>query len=381
MERVWRGIDERHVDPPPADWAQARERWRDAVQTAPTDDPDALWQALDGLAGERRDAHTRVEGPRDLRRVVNHEIHTLGFTLAWIEGEWVADRVLPESPAARAGLQVGQRLLTWDGEPPEEVWARRWRNARGSSTPQARELMAMRRWLDGPAGSSVVLRWQGPDGLEQTMSLARELRRVPSVASLFTQASGVSVLRWNRFDTQLEPELMRALSEVPPGPGLVLDLRGNGGGSFDMTKRLIGALLPEATDVHVTNMRGGHGRAVHLVGGAPRYTGPLVVLVDRASASGSEMLASSLQAVGRARVVGELSCGCLLAIRRYIDLAPNARLAVSEQALALPDGRRIEGVGVQPDVTVPRTLAALREGRDLVMAAAEDLLLSAAKAP
>ena len=375
LDAVWRGIDERHVDPPPAGWTDARERLRAAVLDAPTDDPDGVWQALDRVAGERRDAHTRVEGPRDLRRTVHHEINSLGFTLALVEGQWVADRVLPDSPAARAGLQVGQRLLSWDGEPPEAVWERRWATARDSSTRQARELTTLRQWLDGPAGRPVALRWAQPDGSAWDVTLARETRRVPSAVVQQRLASGVTVLRWNRFDEALEPELLRALRQVPPGPGLVLDLRGNGGGSFDMSKRLIGALLPAPAVVQVTHRRGGSDRTLHRVGGAPLYAGPLVLLVDRASASGSEMLAGSLQALGRARVVGETSCGCLLGIRRYLDLAPNARLAISEQALALPDGRRIEAVGVQPDVPVPRRLAALRAGRDEALAAAEALLL------
>jgi carboxyl-terminal processing protease len=269
------------------------------------------------------------------------------------------------------------RLLRWDGEAPETLWAQRLATSRESSTPQARELMALRQWMDGTAGSRVALRWARPEGGEWDLSLARETRVVPSTATLTRLTSGVSVLRWNRFDTAVEADLKRAMREASKTPGLVLDLRGNGGGSFDMTKRLIDAVLPVRADVHVTHRREGRERTVHRVGGTPLYAGPLVVLVDRGSASGAEMLASSLQALGRAKVVGETSCGCLLGIFRYIPLAANARLAVSEQALALPDGRRIEAVGVQPDVPVARSLAALREGRDEALTAAEYVLLAA----
>lgn len=378
VDQVWRTIDERHVDPAPAGWADAAQRHRQAVLNAPGPgagpDPDALWHALDLVAGERRDAHTRVEGPRDVRRATLGELSTPGFSLVQLDGRWWADRVQPGSAAEAAGLRPGLHLLAWNGQDPQALWAARLANARHNSTPQARERRTLRDWLDGPPGSRVALRWAQPDGSVLTMDISRSTVVQPPRSELLQRADGLAVLRWNRFDPSLTDALLQALRTASAARGLVLDLRGNGGGSFDMARTLLDALLPTATDVWVTHRRDGQNEQRVRTSGRALYTGPLLVLLDSASASGSEMLAAALQHSGRARVLGETSCGCLLAVRRHVPLPDGARLAISEMALALPDGRRVEGVGVRPDVPVLRTLAALREGRDEVLDAALRLL-------
>ena len=377
LEEVWQVIDKRHVDPPPPDWPLARERHRQAVLEAPAEpDPEALWQALDRVAGERRDAHTRVEGPRDVRRRVADRGPTLGFTLARIEDQWVAERVQAGSAAAAAGLRPGMRLLRWQGREVEAEWAERLARSRQSSTPQARALTALRQWLDGPPGSRVLLHWQGLEGQVLPMELERTEQELPPRWSFEPRASGVAVLRWNRFDTRIEGALAETLRHLPPISGLVLDLRGNGGGNFEMTRRLLELLLPENQPVQLTRLRGSQKQELHRAGGPGAYAGPLRVLVDAGSASGAEMLAGALQHAGRARVLGETSCGCLLGIQRYLGLPGGGRLAVSERALTLPDGRRLEGQGLQPDRLIVRSLAALRAGRDEVLEAAEQELLA-----
>jgi len=377
IDTVWTAIDSRHVDPAPPDWATARERHREAVLNAPAEpDPEALWLALDRVAGERRDAHTRVEGPREVRRKTHDSGPSLGLSLSLLEGEWVADKVLPDGPAARAGVRPGMRLLRWNGRAPEALWAERLAQARHSSTERARDITALRQWLDGPPGSRVQLEWQGQDGAPLPMTLSRAEQALPPRWSFELRPGGVAVLRWNRFDLRIEAALRETLLSLPTLRGLVLDLRSNGGGSFDMTKRLLDLLLPTEQVVQFTHLRGGQRRVVHRAGGAAgAYAGPLLVLVDRASGSGSEMLAGTLQQAGRAEVLGETSCGCLLGIDRYLPLSAGARLAISERALTLADGRRVEGVGLRPDVEVPRTLAALRAGRDEVLERAEQRLL------
>lgn len=384
VDQVWRTIDERHVDPAPPGWADAAQRHRQAVvNTAAGDpqanananpDPDHVWHMLDRLAGERHDAHTRVEGPRDVRRATLGEVSTPGFSLVQLDGRWWADHVRPGSAAEAAGLRPGLQLLAWNGQDPQALWAARLAAARHNSTPQARERRTLRDWLDGPPGSRVALRWARADGRELTMDISREAVLQPPRSELLQRPGGVAVLRWNRFDPSLTASLLQALRNVTTSRGLVLDLRGNGGGNFDMAQTLLDALLPTATEVWVTHRRDGQSEQRLRSSGRALYTGPLLVLLDSASASGSEMLAAALQHTGRARVLGETSCGCLLAVRRHVPLPDGARLAISEMALQLPDGRRVEGVGVRPDVPVPRTLAALRDGRDEVLEAAERLL-------
>jgi carboxyl-terminal processing protease len=111
------------------------------------------------------------------------------------------------------------------------------------------------------------------------------------------------------------------------------------------------------------------------VAGDPNaYRGPVVILVNGQSASGSELFAGSMQAVGRARVVGQPSCGCLLGFLGYARVPGGAELAYSEVGFVLANGHKVEGEGVIPDDPVPLTLADLRYGRDRALEEAQALL-------
>ncbi|MEK8052983.1 S41 family peptidase [Ideonella sp. DXS22W] len=381
LATVWSTLGERHVDPPPPAWPQAMARHRAAVLAAPplAQDPDALWQALDGLAAEWRDAHTRVEGPRDLARVQRHEVVGPGFGLLPVAGQWVATAVRPDSAAHAAGLRDGMALLSWQGESPQTVWARLSQQSRTSSTPQATEQLALRRWLHGASGGRVDTVWARPDAGPLSISVEQQVWTRPPHWSVQRLPSGVTVLRWSHFAPELEAGLTAAIGQLgqqgPDVRGLVLDLRGNGGGNFDMTQRLAAALLPARAEGAIVGRKGEPGAST-VLHGRGLYNGPVAVLQDHGSASGSELLARTLQALGRARVVGQVSCGCLLSITRYLPLGPQARLAVSERHIRWADGR-VEGVGVQPDLPVERSLAAVQAGRDEVLEAAERWLLQA----
>ena len=105
------------------------------------------------------------------------------------------------------------------------------------------------------------------------------------------------------------------------------------------------------------------------------YAGKLAVLMDSDSASASEATAGALQSTGRAIVVGEVSCGCLLAFLGYAALPGGGELAFSEIGFSDAKGERIEGRGVIPDVVVERKRADLLEQRDRVLEAAQAALL------
>ena len=104
------------------------------------------------------------------------------------------------------------------------------------------------------------------------------------------------------------------------------------------------------------------------------YRGPVVVLLNAMSGSASELFGATLQASGRAVVMGEPSCGCLLGFLGYARIPGGGELAYSEVGFLMPNGQRIEGEGVVPDHHVPVTLADLRVSRDRALEEAQNLL-------
>jgi carboxyl-terminal processing protease len=104
------------------------------------------------------------------------------------------------------------------------------------------------------------------------------------------------------------------------------------------------------------------------------YKGPVVILMSPGSASASELFASAMQAVGRAKVVGQESCGCLLGFLGYASIPGGGELAYSEVAFTNSKGNGVEGEGVMPDLLVPLTVEDLRLQRDRAFEDAQALL-------
>jgi carboxyl-terminal processing protease len=109
-------------------------------------------------------------------------------------------------------------------------------------------------------------------------------------------------------------------------------------------------------------------------GHARAYRGPVAILVNSNSASGSELFAGVMQATGRATIVGEPTCGCLLGFLGYARIPGGGELAYSEVGFVLSNGKRIEGEGVTPDHPVPLTLPDLVANRDRALEAAQEIL-------
>jgi carboxyl-terminal processing protease len=106
---------------------------------------------------------------------------------------------------------------------------------------------------------------------------------------------------------------------------------------------------------------------------AETYNGSVVILVNDTSASASELFAVSMQENGRARVIGQPTCGCVLNQWSKNEKG-GGTLKWSARAYTSPRGRILEGTGVIPDEKVGVTISDLREGRDLTLGAAEKAL-------
>jgi carboxyl-terminal processing protease len=186
---------------------------------------------------------------------------------------------------------------------------------------------------------------------------------------------------------------VEAIDRMHDAPGIVIDLRGNPGGSVHAVNMMLEKFFTRPTELGHATTRNGTPvsmlfgavdiiklhREVH--GSADAYRGPVVILVNEGSASGSELFAGTMQSAGRAKVIGRPSCGCLLGFLGYAHVPGGAELAYSEVGFVLSNGRHIEGEGVIPDVEVPLTLSDLRLERDRALEEAQQLLARLARKP
>jgi carboxyl-terminal processing protease len=164
-------------------------------------------------------------------------------------------------------------------------------------------------------------------------------------------------------------EFGKAVERFRNAPGLVLDLRGNQGGAFNIVMGMLGWLIPERDRQVGTVIQRTLTLKIVVQPRPEPYAGRVAVLVDGLSMSGSEVTAAALQDTGRARVFGSRTAGAVLS-STVMRLPNGDRFQFAFADYVSITGRRLEGHGVVPDVAVELTRNALINGRDPVIDAA-----------
>ncbi len=386
LEVMWTTINERYYDPKlnGIDWRAARARYEPLLARA---DDEEYWELLDKLAGELRDSHTRVESPKRAEEIRNQESHSLGLNFVEMDGRLVLTSVHPESDAWWAGARAGMAIRSIDGQDALPYYLRLVADAREASTPWARTRGAVRKINSGAVKTKVAMVIERGDGTAIDVTMERRKFQTPAGMTARKLPSGYGYLRFSGFNESLRGSVLAAIDELRDTPGMILDLRGNGGGSGDMAAALMGRFFEQDQKGARVLTRTGRPITVLFIpiiktdpvlkgAGKAAYTKPLVILTNHASGSASEVVSAGLQDAGRALVVGERTCGCLLGYIGYADLPGGGQLAYSELGFVTSKGRRIEGEGVTPDKEVKLTADDYRLSRDRVLEAAEALLAS-----
>jgi carboxyl-terminal processing protease len=185
---------------------------------------------------------------------------------------------------------------------------------------------------------------------------------------------GILYIRFDHFDSPSLQKVAAAL-RTAGGQGVILDLRYNSGG---YVMPLLNALLPG--DIPVYKERSATGeRTVSTAFWTHPYSGPLGVLTGPASASAAEIAASVLKSRHRAILVGRATNGSVLG-SQYFPLPDGGQVQVAVDDIETMDGKRLEDVGVTPDIEIYPTLDAIRAGRDMALEAAEASLSRARSA-
>ena len=241
------------------------------------------------------------------------------------------------SPADKAGIRAGDVILKINGEPVV-----------GMSLAEA--IIKIR----GPRGTPVKLTVlhegaAGPVDIE----IVRASIEVPSVR--FEMRGDIAVINIIQFSERTESELAPVIQELKDksARGIVLDLRNNPGGLLDTVVKVASHFISRGVVVAVRSNQGKMA-TLDIVKGEAVTDLPMVVLVNHASASGSEVLAGALQDHDRALVAGNVTYGkgSVNVLRRLDD---GSGLYITTARWLTPGGRLIEGQGIQPDIKLDLT--------------------------
>lgn len=372
FDDVWETIRGRYYDPSlqGVDWLKQRERFRPLAAEARNS--SEFYSILRRMIGLLRDAHTRVYAPDEKFDWQRPRHISIGISVREVEGLPVVVSVEPQSEAERAGLRAGDQLKSINGENAVVVFARRIDAQAGSSTVAAVRLRAMATLFEGAANSSVSVSWMSSDGKERTATLTRAWRE--REMSLHVRRVGnLGVLTFNAFTLAVAADFHRALKrDLRNARGLVIDLRGNGGGEAEAMAEIASAFLPAGKSLGRFTDRAGrvalepHTRnaMLYVADAITRLQTPLIILTGESTSSAAEIFVAALKDAGRATVIGTSTCGCVLAIRRRHTLPDGGLLDISEMDYRTASSTRLEGTGILPDEKIEARIDDLRSGYD-----------------
>jgi carboxyl-terminal processing protease len=348
FDTVWDLIEWKFYDPKllGVDWSAAAQRF--GPQAAAATDDATLYQAISAMLKLLPSSHTAALTPSQAKERDRQERVRTGMDLARVATGWAVEAVVPGSPAAAAGIQPGWMVLTRNGQPYDE---------KSNFHPH-----------EGEAVRFELLDGQGrPVTLDLT---ARTLSAKPREESRQLEGGGV-YLRFDEFDHATRAWLHAQMKEHRDAPALVIDLRHNPGGGVFWLREALGDFLDGKAPIGTFIGRDGATEDVNTWQFASlHYQGRVAVLVGNGSASASEIFAAVLQNLGRATIIGQKTAGKVLESRFY-SLPDGGELQVGIEDYQAPDGQRLEGNGVTPNLAVPGpTVEDLRAQRDRELAAA-----------
>jgi carboxyl-terminal processing protease len=282
------------------------------------------------------EGHTRFLTPEEIeknREGLSSTYVGIGVQLEDKDDEVVVSSPIDGSPAKEAGVEPGDVLVAVDGESVQEE-----------------DVKGISERVRGPEGSEVeltVLR----DGEEREFTVERAEVEVPAATWNLVPGTDEAHLRLTSFSENSAEKLRDAISEAREAGAerFVLDLRNNGGGLVGQAEEIAAQFLPAGSGIYIRRDADGEEEERFVPDDNEPLNDPLVVLVNKGSASSAEILAGALRDNGRAKVVGETTFGTGTVLEEQV-LSDGSAILLGIAEWLTPNGDFIRSSGIEPDV-------------------------------
>jgi carboxyl-terminal processing protease len=303
------------------------------------EDKDLIEAAINGMLHslDPHSSYLNEESFRDMQVQTRGEFGGLGIEVTMEQGFVRVVSPIDETPAARAGLEAGDFITHLDGE-----------SVLGLSLSDAVDKMR------GRVGSDIELtiRREGVEPFDVTVT--RDVVRIRSVRNRVEGKAGyIRVTTFNEQTMEGVESSMKKLKEELGDEmiGVVLDLRRNPGGLLDQAVKVSDAFLDRGEIVSTRGRESDDAQRFNAKKGDLAEGLPMVVLINRGSASASEIVAGALQDHKRAVIMGTESFG-KGSVQTIMPIAGHGALRLTTAAYFTPSGRSIQKTGITPDILV-----------------------------
>ena len=339
VDEVWQIVNSEFVDQEfnHVDWLDKRQELLSREYTNQKQAYKAIRQSLRDLG----DPYTRFLEPREFEELTSQttgELSGIGIRLT-IDNDTSQLTVvepLENSPAEKAGIQAGDKILQINDKPTSLM------SIEQASTE-----------IKGEVGTEVSLKISRPNKKVFDVTLVREQIELPSVGYTLKQEGNLKVgyIKLDEFSSHAAEQMQKAIEDLSESDisGFVLDLRGNPGGLLFSSVEIARMWLEKGAIVSTIDRKGGNQK--FSANGRALTDLPLVVLVNRYSASASEILAGALKENKRATIVGTRTYG-KGTVQSVHSLSDGSGLAVTIARYYPPSGMDINRKGIAPDVQV-----------------------------
>ncbi len=366
FKQVWETINDKYYDEKfnGVDWKNVKTIYQPKVETAKTD--DEFYGVIKEMVRELKDAHTRFRTPTEAELRRKKQFSSIDLGVEEVDGKLVIKWVRAGSDEEKAGVKAGMIVTVIDGKNSSERM-NELKQLLKSSSEQAVSALATRLLFSGDVGTIIKLSLVDINNKPLDVSLTRRIfnQSFDIVSQKFP--NNIGYIKFNTFNGKMADKMKTAILGLKDTQGLIIDLRDNGGGELNFVKKIAGWLVDKKTSFGKMQRRSKEPNEIFVGSDKSQiYASPIAILIDKDSASGSELLSQGLQESNRVKVFGSTSCGCLLGIAGAKEIK-DGELEFSQIGFISAKGKIVEGTGVVPDSIIDVQIPDFQTGNDRIL--------------